>query len=324
MSLQIVCKRVAAAAFAALTVLSVAVVAQQRRPLTVVAPAERNMRVAERNNVYCAGYVQSSPIDTSRKIVGGVEEQEQFLYSENNVVYINAGSNKGVNVGDVFTVLRPRGQVRTRWTRKGSLGAYVQEVGALEVIRVKNEISVARVKTSCDNLLLGDLVQPMQARVAPQFSQRPPMDLYSDPNGKALGRLFMSRDNVEVITRDFIVYIDLGAEDNVQVGDYLTIFRPLGDGNPYFGDWGESASARDEGFQSFEYKGGRFSNQTGRKTGDTAKGKVVTTQAAKHDRPSIRKVVGEMVILNVKERTATAVITRTAQEIHPGDWVEVQ
>jgi hypothetical protein len=174
-------------------------------------------------------------------------------------------------------------------------------------------------------MLLGDLVQPMQPRVAPQFVQRPPMDLYSDPSGKATGRLFMARDNAEVLTRDFIVYIDLGAEDNVQVGDYLTIFRPLGDGNPYFGDWGESASARDEGFQSFEYRGGRFSNQTGRKQGDNARGKVVTTEKAKSDRPSgLRKVVGEMVILNVKERTATAVITRTAQEIHTGDWVEVQ
>jgi hypothetical protein len=324
-SFQIVCKRVAAAVLAAFTVLSIAAVAQQRRPLTVLAPAARNVRVAERNNVYCAGYVQSSPIDTSKKIVGAVEEQEKFLYSENNVVYINAGSNKGVNVGDVMTVVRPRGQVKTRWTRKGSLGFYVQEVGSLEVIRVKNEVSVARVTNSCDNLLLGDLVQPMQTRVAPDYRQRPPMDLYSDPNGKAVGRLFMARDSAEALTRDFIVYIDLGAEDNVQVGDYLTIFRPLGDGGPYFGDWGESVSARDEGYQSFEYRGGRFSNQAARKSGDNARGRVVTTEKAKEDRPSpIRKVVGEMMILNVKERTATAVITRTAQEIHTGDWVEVQ
>jgi hypothetical protein len=181
------------------------------------------------------------------------------------------------------------------------------------------------VKTSCDNLYLGDLVQPMQLRVAPDYRQRPALDLYGDPNGKKVGRLFMARDNAEVLTRDFIVYIDLGAEDNVQVGDYLTVFRPLGDGNPYSGDWGESVSARDEGFQSFEYRGGRFSNQAPRKSGDTAKGRVVTTEKAKKDRPDhIRKVVGEMVVLNVKERTATAVITRTAQEIHPGDWVEVQ
>ncbi len=290
----------------------------------VTNPLARSMRVAERNNLYCAGYVQQSPIDTSRRIVGAVEEQEQFMYAQNNFVYINAGANKGVQVGDLLSVVRPRGQVKTRWTRKGSLGFYAQEVGALEVIRVKSEVSVARVKTSCDAFLLGDLVQPMQVRVAPEYTQRPAMDLFADPSGKAVGRLFMARDNAEALTRDYIVYIDLGAEDNVQVGDYLTIFRPLGDGNPYFGDWGESVSARDEGFQSFEYRGGRFSNQAARKTGDTAKGKVVTTAAAKHDRPKIRKIVGEMVILNVKERTATALITRTAQEIHTGDWVEVQ
>ena len=321
MSFQIVCQRVAAGVFAAFTIFATSAVAQ--RP-TVVAPTARNMRVAERNNIYCAGYVQSSPVDTSRRLVGGQEEQEKFLYSQNDVVYINAGANKGVNVGDVMSVVRPRGQVRTRWTRKGSLGAYVQEVGAVEVIRVKNEISVARVKTSCDSFLLGDLVMPMQVRVAPEYHQRPALDLFADPNGKAVGRLFMSRDNAEALTRDFVVYIDLGAEDNVQVGDYLTVFRPLGDGGVIFGDWGESVSARDEGFQSREYRGGRFSNQAARKSGDNARGRVVTTEDAKDDRPFIRKVVGEMVILNVKERTATALITRTAQEIHTGDWVEVQ
>jgi hypothetical protein len=321
---QIVCKRVVAAAFAAVTVFAITGVAQDR-PLTVSGPQTRNMRVAERNNVYCAGFVQSSPIDTSRKIVGAVEEQEQFLYSQNNFLYINAGANMGVQVGDMLSVVRPRGQVKTRWTRKGSLGFYTQEVGALEVVRVKQEVSIARVKTSCDNILLGDLVQPMQVRVAPEYRQRPALDIFADPTGKQVGRLFMARDNAETIGRDFIVYIDLGAEDNVRVGDYLTVFRPLGDGNPYFGDWGESVSARDEGFQSFEYRGGRFSNQAARKSGNEAKGKVVTTEAAKDDRPrGLRKIVGEMVILNVKERTATALITRNAQEIHTGDWVEVQ
>ena len=46
-----------------------------------------------------------------------------------------------------------------------------------------------------------------------------------------MGRLFMARDSHEMITRDQIVYVDLGAEDNVKAGDFLTIFRPLGDGN---------------------------------------------------------------------------------------------
>ena len=292
-------------------------------PSRVAYKAPGQLAMAAGNNLYCAGYVQRAPFDTSRRLVGALEEQDGFQISEHNVVYLNAGANKGVREGDLFSVIRPRGRVKTRWTSKGNLGVYTQEVGLLEVIRVKAEISAARVKTSCDSLLLGDLVQPVQSRVSPQFQQRPPLDLFAEPSGKAVGRLFMARDNQEMITRDQIVYIDLGAEDNVSAGDRLTVFRPLGKGNILLGP-DESVSARDYGFESLTYKGGKFSNQAARKQGDHANGRVVTTRKAKRGRGKIRKVVGELMIINVKERTATAVITRTAQEIHTGDWVEVQ
>jgi hypothetical protein len=319
-------KRSFAVLFCGLTVLASFAAAQRTSPtpVKVIVNEAKPMAVAARNNLYCAGYVQSSPIDTSNQIVGGLEEQEQFVYSQNDVVYLNMGAGKGIKVGDVLAVVRPRGKVETRWTRKDDLGFLVQEVGAVEVVAVKGEVSAARVKTSCDNFLLGDLVVPAPQRTSPIHQSRGPLDLFADPSGKATGRLFMARDGQEVVTRDQIVYIDLGAEDNVQVGDHLTVYRPLGKGNILFGDKNESVSARDEGYQSNTYRGGKFSNQAPRKSGDRARGGVVTTEDAKEDRPAIRKIVGEMVVLNVKEKTATAVITRTAQEIHTGDWVEVQ
>ncbi|MER3631151.1 MAG: hypothetical protein C4325_02415, partial [Blastocatellia bacterium] len=132
----------------------------QRVSGQVATPPERQFRVAERNNLYCAGYVQSSPIDTSSRLIGAVEEQDGWLYSQNNFVYVNIGSSAGIKPGDMFSVVRPRGQVKTRWTNKGRLGFYVEEVGTIEIIRVKSDVSVARVKTSCDNFLLGDLVRP--------------------------------------------------------------------------------------------------------------------------------------------------------------------
>jgi hypothetical protein len=51
----------------------------------------------------------------------------------------------------------------------------------------------------------------------------------------------------------------------------------------------------------------------------------MTTPEVKRRRPPMpRKIVGEIVLLNVQARTATAVITRVAQEIHTGDFVEVK
>lgn len=140
-----------------------------------------------------------------------------------------------------------------------------------------------------------------------------------------MGRIFMARDGRELIGREQIVYIDLGAEDGIKVGDYLTVFRPLGKGGivPY--SQKETLSARDEGFQSDIFRGGKFSNQSPRKKGEKATGKIETTAGAKENRPgNLRKVVGELVILNVQGKTATAMVVRTAQEIHTGDWVELQ
>jgi len=298
--------------------------AAQPNQATVTMPTAAPMAAAVRNNLYCAGYVQHSPINTDNRIIGAQEEQEQFHYSQNDVVYINMGSNSGLNVGDVMAVVRPRGRVESRWTKKEELGFLVQEVGSVEIVSVKGGYSVARIKNSCEAFLLGDLLQPMPQRNSPMHRNRGTLNLFADPSGKATGRLFMARDGQETVSRDQIVYIDLGAEDNVQVGDYLTVFRPLGKGNPFENDEDESLSARDEGYQSWEYRGGKFSNQAPRKSGDRARGRIITTEKAKEGRPMIRKIVGEMLVLNVKEKTATAVITRTAQEIHTGDWVEVQ
>jgi hypothetical protein len=305
---------------------AVAVSAQERRnPTLVVSQATRNLPVAGANNLYCAGYVQTANVNTSSKIVGAENEQEQNIYSQGNHVYISLGDNRNVQVGDMFAVIRPRGRVETRWTKKDNLGFYVQEVGALEIVRVKGEVAVARVQTSCDNLLLGDLIQPIPSRTSPMFVQRPALDRFADPTGKARGIIFMARDGQEMLGREQIVYIDLGAEDGVAVGDYLTVYRPLGKGTLFINDEDETLSARDESFQSDEFRGGKFSNQAARKRGGDAEGKVETTEKAKENRPDgLRKVVAEVVILNVREKTATAMIVRTAQEVHTGDWVELQ
>jgi hypothetical protein len=294
-------------------------------PKLVVNRTRKEMPVAARNNLYCAGYIQNAPVNTDFEVVGSTDEREQNIYAENDYVYINRGANRGVKVGDMFAVTRPRGKFDSRFSRKGNLGIYVQEVGAVEVVNVKSEVSIARVFSSCDNFLLGDLLQPIPARVSPVFQQRPMFDVFAEPTGKARGRIVLARDAREVLSAEQIVYIDLGAEDNVGVGDYLTIYRPLGTGGVLNSDQRESMNARDEGFQSKAYRGGKFSNQAPRKAGSDAEGDIVTRRDAKKRRPrGLRQVVGEMVILNVKERTATALITRNAQEIHTGDMVELQ
>ena len=300
-----------------------------REPSTVIAPQVTSVPAlaARESELACGGYISTGSTASSLEIVGAREERERRVYGEGDMVYINGGTQQGVTAGQEFSVVRPRGRFRSQLSRKnGSLGVYVQEVGRLRVVRVRDRVSVAEVVRSCDNLLLGDLLRPAPRRQSPMARAQVNLDRFAEPTGKQTGRIVLARDAREMLSRDQVVFIDLGAEDNLKVGDYLTVFRPAGHGTLVgYGD--EVVANARRGYGSDEFSGGGHSNQSQRvKDVDGSQyGETVKTPAIVRARPAVpRRVVGELVVLRVAGRTATAVVTRVAQEIHTGDAVEVQ
>ena len=296
-------------------------------------PAEP-LRIARESTLYCAGYIRHQRLPSMPEIVGAEEEQEQRTYSDGDVVYLNRGSSQGIKEGQNFQIIRPRGDVKGVHRQKyGFLGTYVQDVGQLQVFKVWENTAAARITFTCDTAVLGDFLSPIPDRESPLQRAEANLDRYSDPSGKQTGRLMMAKDNREMVTRNDIVYIDLGSEDQINRGDYLTVYRPLGTGNITRVDNEENARARATGFQSDRFRGGGFSNQASRAKDETAfvdaegryRYRPITSKEVKRHRPPMpRKIVGEMVVIDVQRRTATAIITRAISEVHTGDWVEIQ
>ncbi|HWS89748.1 MAG TPA: hypothetical protein VN282_22445 [Pyrinomonadaceae bacterium] len=297
------------------------------RPTLVSSEARRPAPAARASESACGGFIEQTPQAAAAQIVGAEDERERRTFAEGDLVYLDAGSQAGVRVGQEFTVVRPRGQFRSKFSRKtGPLGVYTQELGRLRVVRVRDRVSVAMVERSCADLLLGDLLRPAPARPDLPARAETALDRFAEPTGKQTGRLVLARDGREMVSRDEVVFVDLGAEDGVKVGDYLTVFRP--EEHAVIVDYGDEVTGNiNNGFQSDSRRGGRHSNKaqrvkdvSGSESGDTVK-----TPDIKRKRPAVpRKVVGELVVLRVEGRTATAVVTRVAQEIHTGDAVEVQ
>jgi hypothetical protein len=306
---------------------------QQPRP-TVVAPVRSAAKVAGITNLYCAGYIKYQRFAPSPEIVGAEGEPEQRSFAEGDVVFLNGGSRQGIKEGQRFQIIRPKGDVKGVFTeKKGFLGTYVRELGQLEVFKVHEDTSVAQITFSCEMVLLGDLLVPVPYRESPLERAEVQIDRFAAPSGKSIGRLMMARDNREMVTVNDVVYIDLGSEDHIAPGDHVTIFRPLGAGGVTTVDAEEDARSRATGFQSEAYRGGGFSSQSQRAKDSTFLVNVpgryryrpITTREVKRHRPEMPvKIVGEMVVIDVQARTATAIITRAASEAHTGDWVEIQ
>ena len=322
--------------FACLLALPFAINAQTPAPTPkLVMPSAREpMRVAGHSSLYCAGYIRLQRLPHMPEIVGAEEEQEQRTYASGDVVYLNAGSQQGIKEGQTFQIIRPRGDVKGVHKHKaGFLGTYVQEIGQLQVFKVRENTSAAAIIFTCDTALLGDLLAPIPDRESPLQRAEGNLDRYADPSGKETGRLIMAKDTREMLASNDIVYIDLGSEDRINRGDYLTIYRPLGTGNITRVNNEEIARNRATGFQSDRFRGGGFSNQASRakdsnvfvkKEGRYRYRPITSREVKKHRPPMPRKIVGEMVVIDVQTRTATAIITRVAGEVHTGDWVEIQ
>jgi hypothetical protein len=303
---------------------------QAARP-TVVLPQEQSARpVVGDTELYCGGFIQSEPVVVDLEIVGGEKEESQRVFTTGDYLFINSGAQQGMRVGQLLSVVRPRGPFNSKFTRKkGGLGVFTQELGQLRVTEVKDRVAVAQVTNACETIMLGDLLRAVPQRVSPFARPEDALDHFSNPSGKQQGRIVLARDTQEMITRNQIVYIDLGSEDRIKTGDYLTVYRPVGTGNTLVSvDNEEIARNSSRGFESDLRQGGKFSNQAKRPKDPNDSGffnRPLTTREIKGRRPPMpRKVVGEIVVLNVQGRTATAVITRVAQEIHTGDYVELQ
>src|ERR1700752_451584 len=319
-----------------LLALAFTAVAQSPAPTPKVGlpPAVAPTTLAGESTLFCAGQIRYQKLPEMPEIVGAQGEQEQRTFADGDVVYLNAGSQQGVKEGQTFQIIRPRGTVKgVHKEKRGFLGIYVQDIGQLQVFKVRENTSVAKITFTCDMALLGDLLAPVPDRISPQQRAEGYLDRYSDPTGKQTGRLMMAKDNREMVTRHDVVYIDLGGEDQIKPGDYLTIYRPLGTGNITRVDNEEMARNRATGFQSDRFRGGGFSNEATRAKDSTGfvnsegryRHRPITTREVKKHRPLMpRKVVGEMVVIDVQTRTATAIITRIAGEVNTGDWVEIQ
>lgn len=299
----------------------------QRQPELIAPSPTPTPQAARASELACGGFISQAPPAVQFELVGSDLEDERRIYTQGNHVYLSGGAQQGVRVGQEFSVVRPRGQFSSEFTRKkGSLGVYSQEIGRVRVVRVRDQVSVAEVVRSCDGLLLGDLLRPAPQR--PQITQRPalPLDRFAEPTGRQTGRIVLAREGREVLTRDNVVFIDLGAEDNLRAGDYLTVYRPEGHGT-IVNYGGEIVPNARGDYESEEFQGGEFSNQSQRlkNPGGSRFGDPVKTPEIKKRRPPVpRKVVGELLVLHVEGRAATAVVTRVAQEIFTGDAVEVQ
>lgn len=255
------------------------------------------------STVNCAGFVSDQKVPDEMRIISSEQSNYKITFARGDYVHINRGLDKGVRVGDRFSVVRPdKDPVDVPWFKWQlklfkAMGQLYMDAGQLRVVSVQPKVSIARVSFSCDFMQRGDIVLPYQDRPAPVFKDPAAFDHFAPVSGKPVAMLVAGRDYSQVFGKLTPVYVNLGTNQGVKVGDYFRIFRYQGSNN--------ETVELDKGYQ---YKLYGFGSAPQRYEWN--------------DLP--REVLGEGIVLSVSRNSSTLMITFTNIEVYAGDYVEIE
>jgi len=258
---------------------------------------------ASYSTVYCSGFISDQRVPDATRLVSGEESNVKVLFGRGEYVIINRGQDKGVRVGDRYSVVRAETDALQvnwfKWQAKlmKAMGIHYVDAGQLRIVNVQTKTAVAEITLSCDYMIRGDIVLPFQERPEPTFKDPSAFDHFAPISGKPVAMVVESRDYQQSAGQGNTFYVNLGTQRGVKVGDYFRIFR-------YQGTLAELAP-QTKGFQDRLYG---FGSSPGRYNWN--------------DLP--REVLGEGIVINVSRNSSTVFVTYSSAGVYAGDYIEIE
>jgi hypothetical protein len=173
------------------------------------------------------------------------------------------------------------------------------EMAIVQVNEVQKDTGVATFELSCSDVMPGDIAIPLVEREAPPF-RKVSLERYAPPSGKPQGRILMAKEFDSFLGSKYKAYLSIGADKGLKPGDYLRATRTYS----YTYHDPEAGLSR----KASEYE-------------DT---QVHPQKLPVGDLSSLpRRTLGDMIVLQVHAKSATAMVLTALEDIHVGDGVEV-
>lgn len=310
-------------------------------------------------DVYCSGFITDRFKMPSLRIASA-QARIRESFGEGDIVYLNEGNEAGVIAGMEYFIISQGPPIYHSVSGK-YMGRLYEKVGKLKVLCVRERTSIAKITLSCDEIKYGMALLPFSPIPIPwtvKATETLPL-CYSD-TGKIKGRIIWSDDRIESNGLNSIVYADLGANQRILPGDKFWIYRySTGEDtlvnsiNDLFKQQRVDVAEKDL-FRSDVERRGKFKNPNKNiskkrdsrfpqnvslesskdsvmselevKKGDSRMPSNVRRQVIEPNEgiSSIRKYVGEAVVLTTQGETSCLKVIVSSEEIKLGDTIELE
>src|SRR5271166_107184 len=262
-------------------------------------------------DIYCAGFITKDRVPDANYVNGGLQTPTSTKFEIGELVYL-AGS--GYQAGQLYSVVREVRDVNEYEIYPGqrkvlaAAGRPYGEIGRVRVIDTRSHSAIAQVEFSCDPINPGDVVVPFVEKPPVTFHVPERFDRFAPESGKLTGRVVLGKDFDGFLGTGMKLYMNLGSNQGVKVGDYFRIMRsytetlkdPV-DSLSFMAQTSEDTQARPPTFEA---------NRLTRTKGPNI-----------HVADLPRRAVGEVVVLNVTPTASSGMIVFALEDVHAGHAV---
>ncbi len=281
-------------------------------PTSASFPTER-VQTPTYADLYCAGFINKQTLPDANFVAGGLETPSTTKFVRGDIIYM---MGTGYTPGAEFEIIRALRDVNEYEVYPGQkklmkeTGQPYEEVGRIKIIDMRHKTAIAQIEYACDGVNPGDTAIPFAEKQSVTFHTPVRFDRFLPASNRLSGRVVMGKDFDSELGTGQKVYLNVGANQGVKVGDYFRAARSY------------EADLKDP-VDSLSFKAA-LAEDTQKKTPSVdpamftkGNGPVI------HVRDLPRRGVGEIVIIGVTPTTATGMVVFALEDIHAGDDVEI-
>jgi hypothetical protein len=287
-------------------------VPQGTSPTSASFPTER-VQTPTYADLYCAGFINKQILPDANFVAGGLQTPTTTKFVRGDVIYMEG---TGYTTGAEYEVVRALRDANEYEMYPGQkklvreTGQPYEEVGRIKIVDTRNKTAIAQIEYACDGVNPGDTVIPFAEKQLATFHMPVRFDRFLPPSNKLSGRIVMGKDFDSEMGTGHKLYINVGANQGVKVGDYFRAVRSY------------EADLHDP-VDSLSFKAA-IAEDTQKKTPSVdpamftkGNGPII------HVRDLPRRAVAEIMIIGVTPTTATGMVVFSMEDVHAGDGVEL-
>src|SRR5262245_6297905 len=147
------------------------------------------------SEVHCFGYIGEPNEAFIASVIGAENSAEQTDYTTADLLYLDAGADRGIKPGDEFWLITPGDEVIHPFSGQ-DLGRVYQQRGRVRVLCSEGRTATVQVTNSCTDIPMGSFLKPYEPVPIPLGRRLPACAACDPPSGKVKGNIVYSRDGV--------------------------------------------------------------------------------------------------------------------------------